>query len=91
MGAVGTSNNTSSNSYKYGNATYSVTKSDDGKTYYLHSDYVGTNAQLHQKWKIAYANNDEKARVYIPELKEYIYFNSDPNMLKILQNVRGKK
>ena len=74
--------------YVSGNNTYYITK--DGKNYYLHSDYNGTNVQLKEKWKISYANNDDKARVYIPTLKTYMNINNEPEILKLLQNKRKK-
>ena len=72
--------------YVSGNTTYYITQ--DGKDYYLHSDYKGSNVELNDKWKISYANNDDKARVYIPTLKTYMNLNSEPQILKLLQNKR---
>ena len=87
MGAVGASKSSSNQDvYKVGKSTFYIT-SEDGKTYYLHQDHEG-NANIKMKWKIAYANNDEKARVYIPELKQYIEFKNEPQILKLLQNKR---
>ena len=80
--------NSASNNETYvnGNTTYWVTK--EGNTYYLNSDYQGSNVQLKDKWKISYANNDDKARVYIPVLKTYMNLSSEPQILKLLQNKR---
>ena len=46
---------------------------------------------IHEKYKIAYAKDDNKARIYVAPLKEYIYLNSDSNILKLLQNKRKGK
>ena len=75
--------------YVNGKTTYYITK--DGNTYYLHSDYNGSNVKLHEKWKISYANSDIKARVYVPTIKQYININSDNNLLNLLKKARGKK
>ena len=87
MGAVGASKG-NSDVYKVGKSTFYIT-SNDGKTYYLHQDHEG-NANIKMKWKIAYAKNDDKARVYVPELKQYINFKDEPQMLKLLQKKRGE-
>lgn len=88
MKATEESNSAQNNeTYVDGNTTYWITK--EGNSYYLNSDYQGSNVQLEDKWKISYADNDDKARVYIPTLKTYMNINSEPQILKLLQNKRN--
>ena len=87
MGGIG--KNTSNDTYTSGNTIYNVTVGDDGKTYYLHMRTK--SGTIHEKYKIAYAKDDNKARIYVAPLKEYIYLNSDSNILKLLQNKRKGK
>lgn len=87
MGGIG--KNTSDDTYTSGSTIYRVTVSDDGKTYYLRMRNI--SGTVNEKYKIAYAKDDNKARIYVAPLKEYIYLNSDSNILKLLQNKRKGK
>jgi hypothetical protein len=71
------------NSVLIGHTTYSVTK--EGKYFYLHLD----TGCLHDKYKISFAKDDNKARIYIAPLREYIYLNSDARVLNLLQAARA--
>ena len=86
MGGIGKN---TSNTYTRGNTIYRVSVGPDGKTYYLHMDTK--SGLIHEKYKIAYAKDDNKARIYVAPLKEYIYLNTDSNILKLLQNKRKGK
>ena len=74
--------------YTKGNTTYYVT--NDGKDYYLHMDYKGTNLQTREKYKISYAKDDDKAKIYVKTLRQNVDLKSEPEILKLLQNKRKK-
>ena len=74
--------------YVNGNTTYYVT--NDGKDYYLHMDYKGTHTSTKEKYKISYAKDDDKAKIYVKNLRQTIELKSEPNILKLLQNKRTK-
>ena len=74
--------------YVKGNTTYYVT--NDGKDYYLHMNYKGTNVQTQEKYKISYAKDDDKAKIFVKSLRQNIELKSEPEILKLLQNKRNK-
>lgn len=66
-----------------GNTKFTITKASNGL--YLNVSSVNGNTPT-TKYKIAYAKNLDKARVYMGSFLGYLNFNSDPEMLKLLKN-----
>lgn len=95
MGSVGTSqNNTARDTYtRPGEKTvYSVVLNDKDNKYYLKADTPMSNGEtLHERYRISYANDDNKAQIYIKELRQVVKLNDDPNILRLLQNKRKGK
>lgn len=81
-GSGGGANTKQSDTFTRGNTTYQVTK--DGKNFYL----IMTTGSIKSKYKIAYAGNDDKARITVPYVG-VVDLKSDSNILNLLKNKRN--
>lgn len=71
----------------HGGTKFTITKSSNGL--FLNVEDVN-GVMPTKKYKIAYAKNPDKARVYMGSFLGYMNFNSDPQMLKLLKNATKK-
>lgn len=77
--------------YTRGKDTYSVSYNENDKRYYLNVERPLSNGEtLREKYRIAYAKDDDKAEIYIKELRTVIKMSEDKNILKLLQNKRSQ-
>lgn len=88
MGSIGTNK---ADTYTRGKDTYSVSYNEKDKRYYLNTERPLSNGEtLREKYRIAWAKDDNKAEIYIKELRTVIKMNDDKNILKLLQNKRAE-
>ena len=89
MGGRGTVVSKNSDTYTRGKDTYSVSYNENDKRYYLNIERPLSNGEtLREKYRIAYAKDDDKAEIYVKELRTVIKMSEDKNILKLLQNKR---